>query len=293
MNSSINCPLQGVIGVVADSLDEIDLALGHNLQCVEVRADLLLDKGISLGELMQGIGKCRSTGLSCLLTLRHPDQGGRFKGSEEDRIDINRQALQAGADIIDLEWGTEAATQMLSENAPMILSYHDFQSMPDETELSRLTEDMLSGNPLAIKVVPTASSLADAVRMLKWVGEAGGTGSPRRIGFAMGSAGACSRIMTTAFGGPVTYTSFGDPVAPGQIALEELLDRYHVMQLNLSTMLTAVVGEPDAVSRSVSDLNSQYQQRDENMVAIGFATGSIDVLEEHKDVLRIANFQTV
>lgn len=293
MNTLTNFPLSGVIGVVADSLDEIDLAVNHKLQCVEIRADLLLDKRLSLSELMLGIGKCREAGLSCLLTLRHPDQGGRFEGSESERIDINRQALQAGADVIDLEWGTEAATQLLSQGAPMILSYHDFHGMPDEAELSALTEKMQSGSPLAVKVVPTASTLDDAVRMLSWVAEAGSGSAIRRIGFAMGSLGACSRIMTTAFGGPVTYTSFGDPVAPGQIALEELLGLYRVMQLDVNTRLTAVVGDSGAADKSVSDLNSQYQQSGENLVAIGFTTGLKDALEEHRNALRIENIQMV
>ena len=38
-------PLNGVIGIIANHPNELDLALESGLQCVEVRADLLLDAG--------------------------------------------------------------------------------------------------------------------------------------------------------------------------------------------------------------------------------------------------------
>ncbi len=45
-------PLRGVIGIVANAASELDLAASKRLQCVEVRADLLLDTGLSLDNVM-------------------------------------------------------------------------------------------------------------------------------------------------------------------------------------------------------------------------------------------------
>jgi len=55
----------------------------------------------------------------------------KFTGSEQERVAINRQVLVAGADIIDLEWGTDASRELLAQKAPMILSNHDFTGMPN------------------------------------------------------------------------------------------------------------------------------------------------------------------
>ena len=46
-------PLNGVIGIIANHPNELDLALESGLQCVEVRADLLLDAGISLNQILK------------------------------------------------------------------------------------------------------------------------------------------------------------------------------------------------------------------------------------------------
>ena len=217
-------PLRGVIGIVANAASELDLAASKRLQCVEVRADLLLDTGLSLDHVLHIVEQAQERDLACLFTLRHPSHGGKFDGNEQQRVEINRQALAEGADLIDLEWGTEAAEQLLSEDAPMILSHHDFEGMPEEHELTALTESMSKAKPRAIKIVPTAATPADAARILRWVGDA--DGDILRIGFAMGAAGACSRVLTIAFGGPITYASLGRSVAPGQVALDDLLELY-------------------------------------------------------------------
>jgi len=266
MEANNHFPLNGIIGVVSDSPDEVRLATQNKLQCVEIRADLLLDQGWSVQDVINTVEKSKASGLGTLVTLRHPDQGGKFIGSEQERVAINRQVLAAGADIIDLEWETDASRELLAESAPMILSHHDFSGMPDTAELASISDQMLAERPLAVKIVPTASTLSDAVKMLSWVDQSNtisakdGDTDIRRIGFAMGSAAACSRILTTAFGGPVTYTSFGEPVAPGQIALHDLINVYRVMQLDRQSTLTAVVGTTSFSHQAVTELNDQYQK---------------------------------
>lgn len=293
MQATNHFPLSGIIGVVSESLDEIKLATDNKLRCVEIRADLLLDLGLSLNDLISAVEQSKALGLGTLVTLRHPDQGGKFKGSEQERVAINRQVLVAGADLIDLEWGSEAARELLAQKAPMILSNHDFNAMPSPAELASLTQNMLSEGPWAIKIVPTASTLEDAARMLSWVNQSQARSVQsshgiHRIGFAMGSAGACSRILTTAFGGPVTYTSFGKPVAPGQIALSDLIKVYRVMQLNQQSTVTAVVGTTAFTSEAVTELNMRYQSTGDNKIAIAFAGQSERDLEPFKADLRIS-----
>ena len=84
-------PLRGVIGIVANAASELDLAASKRLQCVEVRADLLLDSGLSLDNVMGIVQQTRARDLACLFTLRHPSHGGKFDGDERQRAEINRQ----------------------------------------------------------------------------------------------------------------------------------------------------------------------------------------------------------
>ena len=69
---------------------------------------------------------------------------------------------------IDLERGTEALVAMAEKHAPIVISHHDFKAMPSVEELEELTSEMESFHPHAIKVVPTASTLAHSIQMLQW-----------------------------------------------------------------------------------------------------------------------------
>ncbi|MBX2886115.1 MAG: type I 3-dehydroquinate dehydratase [Granulosicoccus sp.] len=283
-------PLQGVIGVIANGPDEILLASERKLQCVEIRADLLLDNGHTPDDIYTLIKQTKKQGIACLFTLRHPDHGGTFKGSESARVSINRKALESGADLVDAEWNTEAALQLLAEDAPLILSYHDFSAMPDAQSLQALTDSMSAMQPRAIKVVPTAETLADTIRMLMWVENAQDNVS--RIGFAMGGAGECSRILTLAFGAPVTYATFGKPVAPGQIDIDLLLTQFRAPQLNADTAVVAVTGSEGFCENKLKTLNEQFEKLSENRVAIAFETEWLESTKALHDELRIVEVVT-
>ena len=277
-------PLQGVIGIIADATDELELAVQQDLQCVEIRADLLLDRGLSTDSVMDIVRQSKQKHLACLFTLRHPSHGGKFDGSEEDRISINQKALSAGAAVVALELDTEAADRLLAEKVPMVLSYHDFDDMPKEAELAHLSSRMLARGPAAVKIVPTASTLRDCIRMLHWV-EAGDD-CTCRIGFAMGATGTSSRILATVFGSPITYASFGAAVAPGQVPLEELVQIYRIRELNRHTLVIAVFdGSAHAVNR-------QLRADGSNLVAIPFEQHDQAKVESLITSLRIDEIRT-
>jgi len=299
-------PINGVIGVVAESEDEIAQAIKSGLSCIELRVDLLLSGGSTVATALDMVAKARRTELTVLVTVRHPSHGGKFDGTESERVSLCKQLIDAGANIVDVEWDSEAATLLQNDSMDLILSYHNFESMISATELEQLTHEVEARGARAIKVVPTAKSVADAAAILSWVEQSHKTGQSsdsnngsehriERIGFAMGEQGACSRVLTTAFGGAITYASFGAPVAPGQIDLNEMLDNYQVPLLNESTRVTAVI-EPNndsvKLNGKVATLNQEYaaDQIDTNSmtnVAIGFDKEQLKALEKHKELMRI------
>src|SRR5688500_8596686 len=59
-----------------------------------------------------------------IATVRRPDDGGRWAGSEDDRLMLLRQAIVAGFDWIDLE--TDIADSMKRyKDVKRIVSYHN------------------------------------------------------------------------------------------------------------------------------------------------------------------------
>ena len=282
-------PLEGVIGIVANNATEIDYALDHKLSCVEIRADLLINNGTSVDDLVELVRETKIKGLSCLFTLRHPDHGGEFFGTEAERVLINQSVLEAGADIIDMEWGTEALYAMAEKNAPIVISNHDFKAMPSIEVLEELTLEMESFYPDAIKFVPTSSTLVHSVQMLKWVGNR--TRDIARIGFAMGQKGACSRIMTTVYGAPVTYASFGDAVAPGQLSMDALINCYRVSELNDGCLVYGVAGKDVNHLRDLEVMNQQLKKKQLNAVCIPLESLELDELLVVLEDLKVKGIQ--
>ena len=293
-----------IIGVIADSPKEIDLAAQYGLKSVEIRVDLLLSSGYTVDQILQLISDSASRDFGVLATVRHPTHGGKYQESEQQRVALYQAILEAGADLIDVEWDSEAARQLLDIHNKLVLSYHNFSAMPTTSELSELSSSLEAKQPYAIKIVPTAANLADAARMLAWVNQSTAsteTKGVRRIGFAMGAHGACSRILTTCFGGALTYASFGEAVAPGQVPLDQLIDGYRVPGLNQATRVTAVVAQADSTRQSPSDLstsyandlNLEYKKDNSNRVAIDFSLTTSAEVESNAQVLRIDEVKEV
>ena len=208
-----------------------------------------------------------------------------------NRLEYNNTAAGSGYLEVDGRTGThpqlnDTDDDGLSDGAELLVwltdpSWNDtdFDGMPEESTLTELSERMLARRPAAVKIVPTAATLADSASILRWV--EGASGDVERIGFVMGAVGACSRILTIAFGAPITYASFGAPVAPGQVAIDDLLDVYRAMDLDRDTRVVAVL------DGSVVAINRQFRDESSNKVAIGFAPQYLDELTALRDALHI------
>ena len=178
---------------------------------------------------------------------------------------------------------------MAEKHAPIVISHHDFKAMPSVEELEELTTEMESFHPHAIKVVPTASTLVHSIQMLQWVRK--GTSDIARIGFAMGQKGTCSRLLTIVFGAPITYASFGDAVAPGQLSMDVLMNCYRVPELNDGCLIYGVAGKDVNHSRELEVMNQQLKKKQLNAICIPLESLDLDELLAIMEDLNIKGVQ--
>jgi 3-dehydroquinate dehydratase/shikimate dehydrogenase len=246
---------------------------------IELRADLFEKPQAALDTL-----DTVPRGLPVIFTIRLPAHGGKYEGDEPSRIRLYREAISRGAALVDTEWESPAASALAQEKAPLLVSHHDFQGMPDSRMLQRLTREMSALSPRALKLVPTAKSPADGLRMLEWV-HSREAGSPHRIGFAMGETGLLSRVLSTAWGAPFTYAAMGARVAPGQTSVTELKELYRTARLDRSTRVLGVIGNPVAHSRSPQMHNHALQAHGINAVYLPIRLGEFTELEPIVDPL--------
>ena len=164
-----------------------------------------------------------------LVTNRPEWEGGQWTASEQARADLLCRALDWGARYVDIELlaTPEIRAQVLDQaartGAKVIVSSHDFQATPDQEVLeTRLTEMMTTGADIA-KIVVTAHGPEESLRILALQERAMAVNFPL-CAFAMGAAGAISRLATLYLGGFMTYAALTpeQATAPGQLSVQEL-----------------------------------------------------------------------
>jgi 3-dehydroquinate dehydratase / shikimate dehydrogenase len=198
-------------------------------------------------------------------TVRRPQDGGRWPGTEDDRRMLLRQAIVAGFDWVDLE--TDVADEIRRfKNVRRIVSYHNLREVPAELEeiYARLCEQ----DPDVIKIAVTAQQPADNLRVLKLLRNA-----PKpTVAFCMGDYGVPSRILGAKFGAPFTYAAFNKErgIAPGILSFDELSHVYHYNRIDAGTKVYGILGDPVAHSLSPLIHNTAFQKLGINAVYIPF-----------------------
>lgn len=156
-------------------------------------------------------------------TLRPKSEGGKFSGSEKERISIIKLIAEYNPYLLDVEFNTLTKDRSLfnyikKTKTDVLVSWHDFKKTPDIGFLEKRFRQMskFSSN---VKIVTTAKDVSDASRVLSLYGMVKKT---KLIAFAMGDLGKISRILCLYLGSPFTYVSLGKAVAPGQFSLSEI-----------------------------------------------------------------------
>jgi 3-dehydroquinate dehydratase/shikimate dehydrogenase len=204
-------------------------------------------------------------GCPVVITCRRPQDGGRFSGSEEQRLLLIRTAIAAAVDYVDLETDIAKKVPRFGKTK-RIISYHNFQTTPQN--LPAIHQEMLQLDPDIIKMVTTAERPSDNVRMLQEVHKS----AVPTVGFCMGDMGIPSRILAGKYGAPFTYAAFNKErlLAPGQLSFEELRHLYDYDRIGTDTEVFAVIGDPVSHSLSPHIHNAAFHAMKMNRVYIPF-----------------------
>ena len=188
---------------------------------IELRVDYL--RKPFLARLMTGRRK------PFIVTNRPKGEGGRYGGDERRRLGILKEAVNLGAEYIDVEIGTgKQRFQHLIANkreTQIILSFHDFQGTPSPKELRRLFDRMIQWRPDLVKIVTFAQSWEDNFHILSLISYANKK-KERIVAFCMGEKGKISRVFAPSMGAAWTYASLSKEraSAPGQLTVREIVE---------------------------------------------------------------------
>lgn len=221
--------VQIVAAIADDPLKNAIRAVHEGADMIEIRIDLLnpnIQVGSlhSLHSLLEDLKDAIE--LPIIVTNRMRAEGGRFAGSEEERIKILLAAMEI-ADLVDIELQTEsecrdAVVGRAKENGgSVIVSHHDFSETPDRAVMRRILSDCFNSGADIAKLAVTPHSYLDALHLLEVTLDcASKSKSVCTIG--MGEYGVHTRVIAPLYGSTLAYVSVGAATAPGQLSIREL-----------------------------------------------------------------------
>jgi len=193
---------------------------------VEVRLDRLDDS--------QGISRiAEAVKIPLVATNRPVSEEGSFAGPENERLSLLMNAVEEGADYVDLESSTSNLDEVIKTfrktSAKIILSHHDYSRTPKLSSLKSTLARLQKKRSDICKIVTTAQIPEDNLTVLGLL-KTNREGTPL-VSFAMGKPGVWSRLLAPFYGSQFTYASLqrGLETAPGQPSISELRQVYQML----------------------------------------------------------------
>ena len=207
--------------------------------------------------------------VTAVATCRRAATGGKFKGNIAAELEVLEKAALAGCHLIDIELQTAEhlkpaqLKRLRSRGSALIVSYHDFESTKD---LDKIFDRIQPFQPEFVKIVSTAKTLTDNVTMMRFLERR--RDEAELIGISMGDQGTISRVLGLRAGSVFTFASAhaGEETGAGQIDARTLREAWRIDQIDASTKVYGVVGNP--VRHSLSPLMQNMAFRRETVNAV-------------------------
>src|SRR5256714_3539233 len=248
-----------------DMIDKAE-AVSRENPFMEFRLDYLSKPALALPGLKKFLEY--HSHVLAIATCRRAANGGKFRGTVQAEVDMLLKAAAAGCQIVDLSLESAAKLkpadfEKIRSKAGLILSYHDFRGTKN---LDKIFERMQQYPADFIKIVTTATCLYDNVVMMKFLERTSDKRS--MVGVCMGEQGIISRVLGVRAGSQFIFAaaSPGEETAPGQIAARTLRETYRLEQVDASTRVYGVAGDPVAHSLSPLMMNTAFRRESVNAV---------------------------
>ncbi len=208
----------------------------YKIEIIEWRLDAMVDTYESFQKDNKSIIACiealRKTQKHIILTLRSFEEGGFFKGTSKEYFEI-LMAMDKLFDfwMLDIEYArwmeyiAEFVGELPGSAIKRIVSHHEFEGVPESSEISALLNKMEKLDAAFLKVAFMAKDFSDTLRIMELALEFNREHPERKLIYmAMGEAGMTSRILTGEAASAITYASLDSkvPTAPGQLELGKL-----------------------------------------------------------------------
>ncbi len=229
------------------------LALADMLNAVHLGADLLevrldcFDKAPHLNDL---IGAKRKP---LLFSCRRLQDGGNWKGTEDDRQLLLRQAILSKADYVEIE--LDVADQVRPfPPCQRVISYTNLKETP--ADIADIYDAMKTKSPDVIKLTCRARTPEEAWPLVQILAKP----PVPTVVVGLGRPGAMLAVLGHRMGAPWTPAALerGAETYPGQPTVRELNEIYHYRDVGKSTRFVGVTGVGERELLTTGLLNAAF-----------------------------------
>ncbi|MBN2475388.1 MAG: shikimate dehydrogenase [Pirellulales bacterium] len=209
-----------------------------------------------------------------VVTCRRQRDGGKYSGSEEQRVMLLRTAIAEGVEYVDVEEDVAGSIPRFG-STKRIISVHDFRKTPSDLEV--IHRRICKLDPDIVKICTMANHPQDNLRMLRLTRQS----EVPTIGLCMGDIGTPTRVLAGRFGAPFSYATFHHEraLAPGQLSYQQMTDIYHYDQINSETEVYGVIADPIGHSLSPLIHNAAFHHLNLNKVYVPIRVPREDLAE--------------
>lgn len=212
-----------VVGTVSQPATLARLAAGMERVCdiVEIRVDLIGPQTLDWLACAKAI---EAQGFPVVVTIRLASEGGNWTQPDESRLPLFETALRqlSAADVEYRSQLLERVSALASRHQKaLIISYHDFTATPPVDELREVIRRGANYGTV-VKIATNTQSEQDVAALRELFAE---QCSASVCLLAMGPRGPETRLTFPRLGSCLTYGYLDQPVAPGQLSAQELMQR--------------------------------------------------------------------
>lgn len=257
--------LSGLSAIVRSLYANVSASRPALVDGVELRLDSIASPDWKKSGFIDALA-CRLSEIKCpvILTVRPVSQGGYYTGSETQRLALLHQLAALNPSFMDIESSVSpafiAAIKLQYPSVSIIRSYHNFTGTPDTLEpIFAALEHPLVDH---YKIVTYARKVVDNLCLLQFLKNQKNTAKLTVHG--MGPLGLVSRLIGAVMGNNFQYVRPADSEGLEGIhcpSVSEWLETYRANDVNSSTGIFALLGNPVEASRGHVFHNQTFAQK--------------------------------
>ncbi len=218
-----------------------------------------------------------------IVSCRRTQDGGKWKGSEEERLMLLRKAIVAGPAYIELDLDVAKDVPRFG-SVQRVISFTRMDR--PEYDIDSIFDEAANAKADVVKFTWPTPTLDAAWPLLAAV-------SQKRIlpvvGMGLGRPELTFSLLGRKYGSPWIYAALeqGMQSHPGQATVFELDEIYHCRDINSKTVFIAIAGFGESQTTTTKVLNVGFKALAMNVRCLPIELGDLKQLKKMLDVLKI------